>query len=51
MFLNSYNEKEPAETHSAVTVVNTLTGMRAEGVDIAQQYFKNIPAGIRSAIS
>lgn len=33
----------PAETVTAVTVVNTKTGERRDGVDIARVYFKEIP--------
>ncbi|KAH6572830.1 hypothetical protein BASA60_006392 [Batrachochytrium salamandrivorans] len=36
----------PAETHSAVVVVNTGTGKRVQGVDVARQYFKHIPADV-----
>ncbi|KAH6577856.1 hypothetical protein BASA50_001865 [Batrachochytrium salamandrivorans] len=45
MYLESYTHA-PAETHSAVVVVNTGTGKRVQGVDVARQYFKHIPADV-----
>lgn len=41
-FLRSYTEA-PASTVTAVVVVNTATGKRAEGVDIAHVWFDPIP--------
>ena len=37
---------EPAQTNSAVVVTNTRTGKQAEGIDIAQTYFKFIPDSV-----
>ncbi len=44
-FLQSYAEY-PAETVTAVLVMNTKTGRRAEGVDIAKVWFRPIPKHI-----
>ena len=33
----------PMETVSSIVVINTQTGKRAEGVDVAKVYFKSIP--------
>jgi len=44
-FLQSYG-KHPAETVTAVLVMNTKTGERAEGVDIAKVWFRPIPKNI-----
>ena len=41
-FLDSYKD-HPAETVTSVTVTNTKTRERVEGVDIAKIYFKKIP--------
>ena len=41
-YLSSYSSS-PAETHSAVVVVNLKSGKRVQGVDVARQYFKHIP--------
>ncbi|HYF28930.1 MAG TPA: Maf family protein [Candidatus Paceibacterota bacterium] len=45
MFLKSYAD-HPATTVTAVVVANTVTGRRAEGVDIARTYFKPIPDAV-----
>ena len=45
-FLQKYNAGHPPETVSAVVVVNTRTGKRAEGVDIAKCFFKPMPAEV-----
>ncbi|KAJ3322883.1 hypothetical protein HDV06_002542 [Boothiomyces sp. JEL0866] len=44
-YLESY-AAYPAETHSAVVVVNTASGKSASGVDIAKQYFHPIPSDV-----
>lgn len=44
-FLESY-AMYPAQTNTAVVVTNTVTGKRAEGVDIAKAYFKPIPEAV-----
>ncbi|MDD5071193.1 MAG: Maf family protein [Patescibacteria group bacterium] len=41
-FLLSY-KKYPAEIINAVVVTNTASGKRAQGIDIAKAYFKEIP--------
>lgn len=41
-YLKSYKD-EPLTTVTAVVVVNTDTGKRFEGVDIARQWFEEIP--------
>lgn len=41
-FLKSYL-KHPAETVTAILAVNTKTEKRAEGVDVAKAYFREIP--------
>ncbi|KKS38785.1 MAG: septum formation protein Maf [Candidatus Sungbacteria bacterium RIFCSPLOWO2_12_FULL_41_11] len=41
-FLTSYT-RYPAETVTAVVVINTSNGKRVEGVDIARVWFKPIP--------
>ncbi|KAJ3168448.1 hypothetical protein HDU87_001004 [Geranomyces variabilis] len=40
----------PAETHSALVVVNTVTGKTVEGIDVARQHFKPIPKEIIDAL-
>lgn len=44
-FLMSYSH-HPAQTNTSVVVINTQTGKRAEGVDIAKVFFKQIPEKI-----
>ncbi|KAL2913347.1 hypothetical protein HK105_207092 [Polyrhizophydium stewartii] len=44
-YLRSYVQA-PAETHSGVVVVNTQTGKRVQGVDVARQHFKAIPEAV-----
>lgn len=41
-FLRSYSSQS-TQTNTAVVMVNTFNGKRAEGVDIAKVYFKQIP--------
>jgi septum formation protein len=41
-FLESYG-LHPAESVTAVIVINTKTGKRVEGIDIAKAHFKKIP--------
>ena len=41
-FIHCYQE-HPMETVSSIVVTNTATKKRAEGIDIAKVYFKNIP--------
>jgi septum formation protein len=43
LFWERYNAGHPAETVSALVVINTKTGKRAEGVDIAKTYFNEVP--------
>jgi len=45
-FLRRYSEGAVPETVCAVTVCNTQTGKRYEGVDIAKTFFKPIPEEI-----
>ncbi|KAI9199392.1 inosine triphosphate pyrophosphatase-like protein [Polychytrium aggregatum] len=45
-YLRSYSTTKPAETYSSVVVVNTATKQRAEGVDIAKQYFHPVPDAV-----
>ncbi|KAI8586736.1 inosine triphosphate pyrophosphatase-like protein [Geranomyces variabilis] len=40
----------PAETHSALVVVNTVTGKTVEGIDVARQHFKPIPTEVIDAL-
>src|SRR3989339_1134219 len=42
-FMKSYSEGKAGQTNTAVVVTNTENGKRAEGVDIAKAYFKEIP--------
>lgn len=42
-FLKSYSEGKAGQTNTSVVVINTGNGKRAEGVDIAKAYFKEIP--------
>jgi septum formation protein len=42
-FLKKYSEGHPAETVCSLVVVNTETGKRVEGVDIAKVYFHELP--------
>ncbi|KAJ3276383.1 hypothetical protein HDV01_005006 [Terramyces sp. JEL0728] len=44
-YLESYADY-PAETHSAIVVVNTASGKSASGVDVAKQYFHRIPSDV-----
>ena len=44
-FLQSYT-LHPAETVTAIVVINTATGLRKQGVDIARAWFKTIPEKI-----
>lgn len=44
-FLRSYGS-HPAESVTAVVTINTKTGKRAEGIDIAKAHFKKIPENI-----
>ncbi len=44
-YLRSYGI-DPVQTNTAVVVVNTATGKRVEGVDIARVYFKPIPQAV-----
>ena len=41
-YLRGYST-QPAETHAALVVFNTSTGKRVSGVDVARQYFEEIP--------
>lgn len=43
IFLKKYSKGYPAETVSALVVINTKNGKRAEGVDLAKIYYKPIP--------
>lgn len=43
VYLTRYSNGTPAETVSALVVVNTRNNKRAEGVDIAKVYFNFIP--------
>jgi len=45
-FLKKYNDGHPAETVSALTVVNTVNGKRSHGVDIAKTFFNPIPDSV-----
>jgi septum formation protein len=45
MYLTSY-EHAPAQTVSAIYVLNTLNGKSAEGVDVCKQHFNRIPDDI-----
>jgi septum formation protein len=46
-YLKSYkDESSPAETHTAVVVLNTKTGKRVSGVDVARQFFSPIPEDV-----
>lgn len=40
----------PAETHSAIVIVNTQTGKRVEGVDVARQWFNRMPEEVVDAL-
>lgn len=44
-YLESYSQY-PAQTNTAVVVINTKTGKQLEAVDISKVYFKNIPASV-----
>lgn len=41
-YLASY-DRHPAQTNTAVVVHNTVTGVRAAGIDIARVYYRPIP--------
>ena len=43
MFFSRYNAGHPAETISAIVVLNTENGKQEEGVDITKVYFKHVP--------
>ncbi len=42
-FLKSYSKGKAGQTNTSVIVINTENGKRAEGVDVAKAYFKEIP--------
>jgi septum formation protein len=42
-FFEIYSEGKPAQTNTSVVVINTENGKRAEGVDFAKTFFKEIP--------
>ncbi|KAI8922886.1 inosine triphosphate pyrophosphatase-like protein [Entophlyctis helioformis] len=48
-FLKSY-AAYPVETYSALVVVNTHTGKRVQGVDVARQYMTEIPDDVVDAV-
>ncbi|KAI8902153.1 inosine triphosphate pyrophosphatase-like protein [Globomyces pollinis-pini] len=48
-YLQSY-AIAPAETYSSLVVTNTKTGQQAQGVDIAKQFFHEIPNDIIDAL-
>eukprot|EP00911_Craspedida_sp_UC1_P000048 UC1_evm1s39 len=48
-YLASYAH-EPACTVTAVIVTNTATGRRVEGVDVAKQWFREIPSEVTEAV-
>lgn len=45
-FMRAYSDGHPAETVSALVVVDTKSGRRAEGVDIAKIFFNAIPDNV-----
>eukprot|EP00741_Cyanophora_paradoxa_P023568 tig00021590_g22765.t1 len=49
-YLTSYTEGHPAETVTAVVVVNVRSAKFVEGVDIAKQFFKPIPGDVVEAL-
>ncbi|KAJ3097199.1 hypothetical protein HDU97_005084 [Phlyctochytrium planicorne] len=48
-YLKSYS-LAPAETRGAMVVINLKTKKRAEGIDVAKQYFKPIPESVIDAL-
>lgn len=42
-YLKKYSDGHPAETVSAVVVINSKTGISAEGVDIAKTFYNQLP--------
>ena len=49
-FIDDYSAGYPAQTNTAVVVVNTKTGNKAEGVDKARIFFKQIPHNVIGAL-
>lgn len=45
-FLSEYSAGHAGETVSALVVLNTVTGKRAEGIDIAKTYYRPIPGAV-----
>lgn len=45
-FMKAYSEGRVGQTNTAVVIINMKNGKRAEGVDIARAYFKEIPSEI-----
>lgn len=45
-FLSEYSAGHAGETVSALVVLNTVTGKRAEGIDIAKTFYRPIPDAV-----
>ncbi len=46
-FLEKYSSGNPLETVAALVVINTKTGAKSEGINIAKTYFQHIPEKVR----